>query len=231
MPDNIYTDQGGSSGFGELAGFGASELGKMWSNAKMVAPFQRKAIMAQYKTPWWKPSLYNRGRSALRAAQQAEVANIWSDFSGARGGPIKRFRMARAGVEKRMLVGQAPRGPSKLLQAGGAGKRKYLRALTRGSMGRTAAGLINPIARFGSAYFMWGSLIPLAAEGLVGGFNEIARLGMQLDRGTPETAVGYRDMATRERAFTMRQSSMMAIHMSQTGIRAALGDEANFLHG
>jgi hypothetical protein len=195
MPDNIYTDQGGSSGFGELAGFGASELGKMWSNAKMVAPFQRKAIMAQYKTPWWKPSL------------------------------------ARAGVEKRMLVGQAPRGPSKLLQAGGAGKRKYLRALTRGSMGRTAAGLINPIARFGSAYFMWGSLIPLAAEGLVGGFNEIARLGMQLDRGTPETAVGYRDMATRERAFTMRQSSMMAIHMSQTGIRAALGDEANFLHG
>jgi hypothetical protein len=80
------------------------------------------------------------------------------------------------------------------------------------------------------AYYGVGFLLPMAAEGLVGGFNELARLGMNLRRAEPETSVGYRDMATRERAFTMRQASLMAIHTSQLGVRAALGDEASYLH-
>jgi hypothetical protein len=237
MSDNLYTG-GGGGGFGELAGFGASELAKMWTNRALLSPHQVAAAKAQGS--WPGNFLFGKGRH-LRAAQLAESKSIWGEFMGASGGPMKRFRMARAGVEGRMLKSHAARNTGAMLSPYNSSpvtgalkpgtKQTYLKALTKGSLGRTTAGLLNPIARFGSAYYMWGAMIPMAAEGLIGGFNELARLGMQLDRGMPETAVGYRDMATKERAFTMRQSSLMAIHMSQTGIRAALGDEASFLHG
>ena len=102
---------------------------------------------------------------------------------------------------------------------------------SRLSAGRTMAALARPVVGIGAAYYTWGWLLPLAAEGAVSGFNALAREGEQWRRGTPETSVGFRDMATRERAFTMRQASSMAIHTSQMGVRAALGNEANFLHG
>lgn len=111
-------------------------------------------------------------------------------------------------------------------------------ALTRASVnragmagiGRTVGALARPLTGTAAAYYTWGWLLPLAAEGFVGGFNELARMGRQLRMSKPETSVGFRDMASRERAFTMRQASMMAIHTSQSGARAALGSEASYLH-
>jgi hypothetical protein len=73
-------------------------------------------------------------------------------------------------------------------------------------------------------------LLPLAAEIGLGSFAALSQMGEQWRRGTPETSVGITDMATQQNAFTMRQASMMAAHVSQQGMRAALGSEADWLH-
>ncbi|NIN64292.1 MAG: hypothetical protein GTO63_06250 [Anaerolineae bacterium] len=119
----------------------------------------------------------------------------------------------------------AVRAPSALVQGTAAGRA----AVKAGAM-RTVGALAAPVTGVASAYFTWGWLMPLAAEAAIGGFSELARVGRELRMGRPETSVGFRDMATRERAFTMRQASAMAIHTSQSGVRAALGSEASFLH-
>ncbi len=107
---------------------------------------------------------------------------------------------------------------------------KVTTAVSRAPVGRTVAALARPILGIGVAWYTVGTTMTMIADGLVAGFNSIARLGEQINRERPETATGLREMATRERAFTMRQAAAMAIHMSQTGTRAALGQEASFLH-
>lgn len=95
---------------------------------------------------------------------------------------------------------------------------------------RMVAGLLRAPLGVANAYFMLGSALPAIAEGIMGGLSEMQRFGAKLRQTTPETSVGWQDTATRERAFTMRQASLMAMHMSQSGTRAALGEEASFLH-
>lgn len=128
-----------------------------------------------------------------------------------------------------MPMGQATQ-QLRLNAAGDVFEKGIKRTAARASIGRTAAALARPVVGVGAAYFAWGWLLPLAAEGLVGGFNELARQGERFRRGTPETSVGFREMGMRDTAKTMRQASQMAIHTSQMGIRAALGSEASFMH-
>jgi len=159
-----------------------------------------------------------------RATQMSRGA--WGSFfqKGKGWDVMGRFDSARGAVAQKQMMGGKAIGARSAIRAAGATAGKA-------GIGRTLAALARPVVGVGAAYFTWGMLIPMAAEGAISGFNALAREGEKWRRGTPETSVGRREMATRDRAMTMRQASTTAIHSSQMGVRAALGNEASFLHG
>ena len=243
MPDNLYTDQGPGLG-STLFWHAAVPLGMIGASLKMNRWMLGDAA-GRYKRQFGGQRAVNRRASRMSA-------NAWSAFfSPGQGWDISgRFRSASIAGASRQVGGRAVgvtaamhegpfTGPLRPGEPGFFRTKKGTQFRTtnmmgrasRLSAGRTMAALARPVVGIGAAYYMWGWLLPLAAEAGISGFNALAREGEQWRRGTPETSVGFRDMATRERAFTMRQASSMAIHTSQMGVRAALGNEANFLHG
>lgn len=159
------------------------------------------------------------------------------------------FQARREGYRESQALWKAMRGPGtfgerwhRAMELAGKGATRRVAgplaqrqlsgmALKRVATTRLVAGLARAPLGVANAYFWLGSLLPAAAEAAVAGMGALQKFGASLRKGTPETSVGYRDFATQERAFTMRQSSLMAIHMSRMGSRAALGNEAQFLHG
>lgn len=242
MPENVYTDQGPGLG-STLFWHAGVPLGTLYAHGQMSRWMLGDAA-GRYKRRFG-------GKSAITRRAGRMSANAWGAFfkPGMGWDLSGRFRAASIAGAARQVGGRAVgvtqsmhEGPfTGPLRPGEPGffrtKNKtqfrtanLLGKASRLSTGRTIAALARPVVGVGAAYYTWGWLLPLAAEGAVSGFNELAREGEQWRRGTPETSVGFRDMATRERAFTMRQASQMAIHTSQMGVRASLGTEANFLH-
>jgi hypothetical protein len=240
MAENMYYGDGGGMGLGSMAFHIGMPIGMIMANNRMGR------WMMGVKGPMSRAAKRRAGQMS-RSAWGAffEKGHGWdlsSRFQSARGAVgeawgVKKFSHLEPIMDLQMSTTWRAPGPqfhAKTVPVRNLGlKQTGSRVVTKtvtGGIGRTAAALARPVVGVGAAYFTWGWLLPIAAEGLVGGFNELARLGEKWRRGTPETSVGFREMALRERAFTMRQASQMAIHTSQMGVRASLGSEANFLH-
>jgi hypothetical protein len=174
-----------------------------------------------------------------RREAYAQSRGVSQAFWRTSGGLRTRWAAARTASRAGMLetsprLGSALAQSTKTTAARGGAATKTGKALlgrvASGARWRTVAGLMRAPLGVANAYLWLGSLVPLAAEGVMAGLSAAASEGRRIRNATPETSVGWQDMATRERAFTMRQASQMAIHMSQSGTRAALGNEADFLH-
>jgi hypothetical protein len=229
MPENLYVEDPGGGhgglgligslaiweahsaiqGAGLLKGTGlnllpdpSTVLMSRAAGAPPMTPWAHKIAVGATEREWKKMGHIGRWRRRRKAANRISSGAWEAFFSGGQGGGFK-------------------------------GAQKYLQSVPGLSgIGRlgTFGALAKPFMGAYVAYEAVGSLLPAAAEGLVAGFNELARFGRKLRSGAPETSSTLRSMATRERAFTMRQASLMAIHTSQLGVRAALGSEAEYLH-
>ena len=170
---------------------------------------QRKPInlVAQQQNlkKYRRASFWGRARMKRRIAGQMSKA-AWGGFleKGLGWNMGARFKGATSALEAlpNVLKGKAP----------------ILRALGAGPLG------------FLSAYMVWGAMIPAAVDLGLGIFNEMAAEGRRLRGGTPETISNKHNMAYQYQAATMRQASAAAMHMSQLSVRAAIGNEASFLH-
>jgi hypothetical protein len=238
-------EQYGGSLWGEAAlagGFLGTEIAQNWTTKTLLGSKRLEQLKGKH----------GRLGAMLQARKEAyaQSGQISKAFWGTKGGPWSKWKAAhgtarsqiahqvlsgkgKAAVEQSLLTTarRANRAGAKVVgsQATKTGAA-MLGKLTAGSKMRAAAGLLRAPLGVANAYMWLGSMVPMIAEGAIAGVSAAMREGARIRNSTPETSVGWQDMATRERAFTMRQASSMAIHMSQSGARAALGNEADYLH-
>lgn len=234
MPDNLYLNEAEhvpTAGLGDLLLPIATEFAHSRTTRAILGGRRVKRYRSNYSRlgAWW--------RGNRRANREASM--IWRGFM--RGGEGIDLAGRYASAERaagRQIVSRISARPSFFrrpkFSAFGKG-----RGITRGLANpvvkraittRTIAGLARVPLGVANAYFWVGSMLPDIASMGMAGLSEMAKFGASLRAGTPETSSQLMDMATRQRAFTMRHASEMALHMSATGTRAALGNEANFLH-
>jgi len=220
--DNLYQNPGPSAlgMLGEFALFAGVEYGHARTTRSLAGA--RAEGIGHGPRGWWKDRF--RRREAAAASK-----DIWQSFtaSGKGRGFGQRWKSARAAAgfgkyQSYMGAGTFPRtARGGAIAARMAGQR---------ATGMAIAGLARPVLGAASAYFMWGTLAQAGIGAAAAGVGSLRRFGERLRSKVPESSIGWRDMAVREQAFTMRQASLMAVHMSQSGVRAALGNEASYLH-
>jgi len=219
--DNLYQNPGPSIGgmLGEFALFAGIEYGHARTTRSLAGA--RAEGIGRGPRGWWKDRF--RRREATEASQ-----SIWKSFTAGKDLTFKE----RWGAAKRTAWKQQ----SQIYKKAGTFPTSTRGNVLRGNMagvrapGRAIAGLARPVLGAANAYLMWGTLARAGIETAAAGVGELRRFGQRLRSKVPESSVGWRDMAVREQAFTMRQASLMAIHMSQSGARQALGNEASYLH-
>lgn len=237
MPDNLYQQEEvpNSSLLQDLILPVAAFEGHRWTTGALIG---RKARLSKEmgglgigKTGW----VFEQ-REARRLANRAS-RQVWrgATSKGLGWDVGARWRAARLVSDLPASVELTGRGlafrAATAGHRGGAAVAEKISGITsRMVTKRTVAGLLRVPLGAANAYFAVSSFAVPIAEGLVGGLSELQKFGARLRTSTPETSVGWQDVATRERAFTMRQASLMALHMSGSGARAALGEEASFLH-
>lgn len=209
---NLYDQQPGVGS--ALFWHGAVPLGTIYAHSQM-SKWMLGGAAERYKRRFG-------GQSGVRRQARQMSRSAWTAFFDAEKGwdVLGRFDAARTAAGLRQMKATKAVGMRSVLKG----------ALGKAGIGRTMAALAQPAIGVGAAYYTWAWLLPAAADFGVNKFKEFQREGEKWRRGTPETSVGFRDMATKERAFTMRQASAMAIHTSQMGVRSSLGSEATFLH-
>ena len=228
---------GGSTAGNLLMNFGlplGTEIGRRWTtqtlltSEKFAATHKKHGLMGG----WAK----NRRRADRAAAETMSTLMGRRGVGGGRGlGMRGRWNLA---VKQNAAWLNAPAAAQGLgsaehlgPMARGTGTRLGSGALKRAATARTIASVARAPLGIANAYFLFGQVLTGAGEATAAGLSELKKFGASLRNSTPETSVGWKDMATREKAFTMRQASLMALHQSQMGTRAALGSEASFMHG
>lgn len=211
--DNLYQNPGPSP-LGALAELGLM-VGIEYGHARTTRALAGARTASHTPLGWWRDRA--RQRMARRASRE-----IWQSFTSDKGWRFgDRWGAAKAAATRSQITGAPTSHYGKLIAQ---------RLASQGSTGRAIAGLARPVLGVANAYLMWGALAQGGLEAAAAGVGELRRFGQRLRSKVPESSIGWRDMAVREQAFTMRQASLMSIHMSQSGARAALGNEANFLH-
>jgi len=210
-------EQYGGSPMADLALLGGAlgaDIGMSWTTNKLLGAKRLEEIRQAHGRIG--------GFFLARKEAFAQSRPISEAAWGTKGGPWAKWKGAKAAARKQ--IGDVT------TKYGTKTGTAILGRMTAGSGMRAAAGLLRAPLGVANAYMWLGSMVPMIAEGAIAGMSAAMREGARIRNSTPETSVGWQDMATRERAFTMRQASSMAIHMSQSGARAALGNEADFLH-
>ena len=227
MPsDNIYQEQR-QGGLGTLVGF-ALPIGVFTGHH-----FSTNALATEASKRAPGRSILGgmlRGTEAGKSANDAAMS-AWGAFFEGKGWDFS----GRASAFNRALSTQSTETYTKVMQTAGKYPGVFETKATRAvfskvPLGRTISAIARPALGLGVAWYSWASLIPPAIEGTLAGLGEMIRFGEKLRNTAPETSTHVRDMGTKEHAFTMRQAAAMAIHTSQTSTRAALGQEASFLH-
>jgi hypothetical protein len=222
--DNLYQNPGPSMAgmLGELALFAGIEYGHA-RTTRALAGVRGEGI-GHGPSGWFKDRF--RRREASAASRE-----IWKSFTAGKGrGFGKRWHSARQAATMGKYRSYRTLDKYSGLFRSPRGEALAMRMAKKGATGRAIAGLARPVLGVASAYMMWGTMAQMGLEGAAAGVGALRRFGERLRSKVPESSVGWRDMAVREQAFTMRQASLMAVHMSQSGARAALGNEASYLH-
>ena len=237
MSDNLYrpAEEPRMSGLGGMLLPIGTELGHRWTTKTLNSGMRatRRTRDSTKLGAWW-----TRSRHANK-----EAGAIWksfltpdSAFEPGMGGRFNAARHAAAGqtYDKMATRRSFYRRTQRLRPL-----EKITKGFDRSNVGglvkraitkRTIAGLARVPLGVANTYFWVGQYLPAMAEAGMAGLSAMAKFGAKLRSGAPETSTRMVDMAVRTNAFTMRQASDAALHMSQMGVRSALGNEASHLH-
>jgi hypothetical protein len=207
---------------------GRSILGGMFRGteaSKSANLASKQALAAFFDGKGWdfKGRLGSLNKSLSRGSHEMSTVKSMIDVAGPMTKKKFTYTAQHAKHGKVFMLGETT-------VAGKVTQKAAWSTVAKIPLGRTIAALARPALGLGFAWFSWASLIPPAIEGTIAGLGEMIRFGEKMRSTTPETSTHMRDMGTKEHAFTMRQAAAMAIHTSQTSTRAALGQEASFIH-